>query len=70
MVANLTTILPRLTGEWAMLRQPEAILAVCREIGSMAWRDRVLTPVPTMPLFLLQMLQSTTACSHLPHLSG
>ena len=52
MVPNITTILQRFTGEWATLLQPEAILAVCREIGYTAWRERVLTPVTTMPLFL------------------
>jgi hypothetical protein len=40
------------------------------EIGYTAWRDRVLTPVTTMQLFLLQILHGRTACSHLPHLSG
>ena len=70
MVPNMTTILQRFTGEWAMLLQPEAILTVCREIGYTAWRDRVLTPVTTMQLFLLQILHGNTACSHLPHLSG
>jgi hypothetical protein len=70
MVPNSTTILQRFTGEWAALLQPEAILAVCREIGYTAWRDRVLTPVTTVQLFLLQILHGNTACSHLPHLSG
>ena len=70
MVANITTILQRFTGEWAMLLQPEAILTVCGELGYTAWRDRVLTPVTTMQLFLLQILHGNTACSHLPHLSG
>src|ERR687888_2152954 len=70
MVPNITTILQRFTGEWAMLLQPEAILTVCREIGYTSWRDRVLTPVTTMQLFLLQILHGNTACSHLPHLSG
>jgi hypothetical protein len=70
MVPSMTTILQRFTGEWALLLQPEAILAVCREIGYIAWRDRVLTPVTTMHLFLLQILHGNTACSHLPHLSG
>jgi hypothetical protein len=67
---NITTILQRFTGEWATLLQPDAILALCREIGYTAWRDRVLTPVTTMQLFLLQILHGNTACRHLPHLSG
>jgi hypothetical protein len=33
MVPHITTILPRFTGEWALLRQPKAILGVCRESG-------------------------------------
>jgi len=66
MVPHSTAILPRLTGEWAMLLQPDAILALCREIGYTAWRDRVLTPVTTMPLFLLQILHGNPACRHLP----
>ena len=70
MVPRITTILQRFTGEWAALLQPDAILAVCGEIGSTGWRDRVLTPVTTMQLFLLQILHGNTACSHLPHLSG
>jgi hypothetical protein len=70
MVPNITMILQRFTGEWALLLQPEAIVAVCREIGYTGWRDRVLTPVTTLQLFLLQILHGNTACSHLPHLSG
>jgi Transposase DDE domain len=70
MVPTVTTTLQRFTGEWATLLQPETILAVCHEIGYTAWRDRLLTPVTTMHLFLLQILHGNTACSHLPHLSG
>src|SRR6267142_6943868 len=70
MVPHITTILQRFTGEWAMLRQPDAILTVCREIGYTAWRDRLLTPVTTMQFYLLQILHGNTACSHLPHLSS
>jgi hypothetical protein len=70
MVPRIITILQRFTGEWAALLQPEAILAVGGEIGYTGWRDRVLTPVTTIQLFLLQILHGNTACSHLPHLSG
>ena len=70
MVPNITTLLQRFTGEWAMRLQPEAILTVCRESGDTAWRDRMLTPVATMQLFLWQMLHGHTARRHLPHVSG
>lgn len=66
----MTTILQRFTSEWAVLLQPDAMLTVCREIGYTTWRDRVLTPVTTIQLFLLQVLHGNTACTHLPHLSG
>jgi len=70
MVPTMTTILRRFTGEWAGLLQPDAILTVCEEIGYTAWRERLLTPVTTVQLFLFQILHGNTACSHLPHLSG
>jgi hypothetical protein len=70
MVPHITTILERFTGEWAMLLQPDAILTVCREIGSTAWRNRMLTPVTTMRIFLLQIFHGNTAYSRLPHLYG
>jgi hypothetical protein len=70
MVSNMTTIRQHFTGEWAALRQPEAMLAACGEVGYPGWRDRILTPVTTMQRFLWQMLPGNTACSHLPHLSG
>jgi hypothetical protein len=70
MVPGVTAILQRFAGEWATLLRPDAILAVCREIGSTAWRDRRLTPVTTVQRFLWQILHGHTACHHLPHLSG
>jgi hypothetical protein len=47
-----TAVLTRLKTEWAAQLQSDAILAVCREAGYPAWRDRVLTPVTTLQLFL------------------
>jgi hypothetical protein len=70
MVPTITALLQRVTGEWAALLQPAAILAVCSEMGYTAWRDRMLTPVTTMPLCLWQILHGNTACRHRPHLSG
>ena len=70
MVPHITASLQRLTGEWAALLQPDVMLAAYSEVGSTGWRDRLLTPVTTIQLFLLQILPGNTACSHLPHLSG
>ncbi len=70
MVASVTAVLKRLKMDWATQLQPEAIIAACEEAGYTSWRDRVLTPVMTIQLFLLQILHGNTACNHLPHLSG
>jgi hypothetical protein len=70
MVASVTAVLSRFKTEWATQLQPEAIIGACEEAGYTSWRDRILTPVTTIQLFLLQILHGNTACSHLPHLSG
>ena len=60
MVPHVTTILQRFTTEWAALLQLEAILAARGEMGHRAWCHRVLTPVTTIQLFLLQILHANT----------
>jgi hypothetical protein len=70
MVASVTAVLKRVKMDWATQLQPEAIIAACEEAGYTSWRERVLTPVTTIQLFLLQILHGNTACNHLPHLSG
>jgi Transposase DDE domain len=70
MVPRITAVLTRLKTEWATQLQSDAILAACHKAGYTSWRDRVLTPVTTIQLFLLQILHGNTACSHVPHLSG
>jgi hypothetical protein len=70
MVPNVTASLQRFTTAWTALLHPDAILAACSQVGYTTWRDRVLTPVTTMPRFLWQMLHGNTACSHVPHRSG
>ena len=51
MVPSLTTILQRFTTEWAALLPPDASRAAGGEVGDLAWRHRVLTPVTTRPFF-------------------
>jgi hypothetical protein len=70
MVPRLTAVLTRLKTDWATQLEPDAILAACQEAGYTSWRDRMLTPVTTIQLFLLQILHGNTACRHVPHLSG
>src|SRR5918996_772394 len=70
MVASVSAVLSRFKAEWATQLQPEAIIGACEEAGYTSWRDRILTPITTIQLFLLQILHGNTACSHLPHPSG
>src|SRR5215510_4832190 len=70
MVPSVTTVLQRFKTDWAAQLQPEAIHAACEAVGYTAWRDRLLNPVITVHLFLLQILHGNTACRHLPHLAG
>jgi hypothetical protein len=52
MVATVTAVLKRLKTEWATQLQSEAIVAAGEAAGYHSWRDRVLTPVTTIQLFL------------------
>jgi hypothetical protein len=52
MVASVTAVLSRFKAEWATQLPPEAIIGACEEAGYTSWRDRVLTPVTTIQLFL------------------
>jgi len=66
MVASVTAVLRRFKTEWATQLQPEAIIGACEEAGYTSWRDRVLTPVTTVQLFLLQNLHGTPPAAICP----
>ncbi len=70
MVPSVPTVLQRFKMDWALQLQPDAIHAACQKAGSTLWRDRLLHPVTTVQVFLLQILHGNAACQHLPHLSG
>ncbi len=69
MVGMVTEALKHIKAELAVLLDAPPILTLCREVGYQ-WRSRLLDPVTTVHLFLLQILHSNTACSHLPHLAA
>jgi len=48
---------------------PETIQQICRDHGHQ-WRERILDPVTTIQLFLLQILHANAACSHVPRLGN
>jgi hypothetical protein len=49
--------------------EPESLRQLCRDCGH-RWRERLLGPVTTIHLFVLQILHGNTASAHLPHLAG
>src|SRR5688572_29849713 len=69
MVPTLTAALRHLRDDRADLLEPMALRELCRSLGH-RWRERLLDPVTTIHLFLLQVLHGNTACSHLPRLTG
>jgi Transposase DDE domain len=69
MPLSLTEALRQVGDDIAKLLEPEPLRRLCRDCGH-RWRERLLGPVTTIHLFVLQILHGNTACAHLPHLSG
>jgi hypothetical protein len=63
---RMVTVLGRLRQDLAAVLSAEAIEQACRREGY-SWRDRLLGPVTTVYLFILQVLHGNTACSHVVH---
>lgn len=66
---RIVTILGRLRQDLAACLTPEAITAAARQAGH-SWRDRLLGPVATVHLFLMQVLNGNTATSHVVQFGG
>jgi hypothetical protein len=69
MIGTVPEALKHIKADLAQVLDAPTILALCREVGYQ-WRPRLLDPVTTVHLFVLQILPRNTACSHLPHLAG
>lgn len=69
MAFTITAAISRIKSDVARILTPDSIRAACRRVGH-TWRERVLDPATTVHLFLLQVLNGNTACSHVPHLGG
>lgn len=68
-MAAMENALAQVAAELPAVLDTDVIERTCRRLGH-RWRRRVLDPVNTVSLLVLQMLHRNTACSHLPHLSG
>lgn len=69
MIPSLASALREIRDDLAERLEPLALRDLCKAQGC-GWRDRVLDPVTTIHLFVLQILHRNTACAHLPHLAG
>jgi hypothetical protein len=66
---GLTTALRHVREDVAGQLEAAALRQLCVDAG-LRWRQRVLDPVTTIHLFLLQILHRNTACAHVPRLAG
>lgn len=66
MPPRMIPILDRLRQDLAAELSADAIKQACQE-EKYSWRDRLLNPVTTVYLFLLQVLHGNTACQHTVH---
>ena len=69
MTLSITDAIRRIKADLSHWLTPDAIHALCTAHGY-TWRERLLNPVTTIHLFLLQILHGNTACSHVPRLGG
>jgi len=68
MTGTITDVVKQFKNDWTSLLEPAAIRSACRAVGYQ-WRERLLDPVVTLQLFLVQVLHGNTACTHLRHLT-
>ena len=66
---RLVSILQRIRQDVATLLDKEAINAACRE-EKYTWKNRLLNPVNTVHLFILQVLNHNTPINDVPRKSG
>lgn len=66
---DLSRVVEQFKRNWPSTLKGPVIEEIC-QIHGVKWRKRVLDPVRTVQLFLIQVLHGNTACTHLRHLSG
>lgn len=67
-MASIAGALGRIKDDLQAYVPPQQVLDACREAGHV-WRERKLGPVPTLHLFVLQLLHCNTAICALRHLT-
>jgi hypothetical protein len=69
MARSILAAVRQIKTEVAQFLSPELIRGVCDTVGHV-WRERILDPVTTVHLFVLQILHGNTACPHVPRLGA
>jgi hypothetical protein len=69
MARSILAAVQQIKSEVAQFLSHELILEVCVAVDHV-WRERVLDPMTTVHLFVLQVLHGNAACSHVPRLGG
>ena len=69
MALNISEIVGQFKADVAKALSAETIAKICGYLGY-SWRERVLDPVTTVHVFLLQILHGNTACSAMSRLAG
>jgi hypothetical protein len=68
-MVSIQCVLAQIKADLAAVFSEEHLTQICRAAGA-RWRERTLTPVTTIYVFLLQVLHGNTAMTDLPRLSG
>lgn len=68
-MSSIAEVIRQFKEGWTKQFEDEAILAACRQ-AQVKWRERWLSPVYLVKLFLLQILAGNTACDNVPRLAG
>jgi hypothetical protein len=69
MARSILAAITQIKSEVARVLTPDSIRSACKALGHQ-WRERVLDPVTTVHLFVLQILHGNTACPHVPRLGA
>jgi hypothetical protein len=69
MARSILAAVRQIKAEVAQFLSPALIRGVCSAVGH-DWRERVLDPVTTVHLFVLQIVHGNTACAQVPRLGA
>jgi Transposase DDE domain len=69
MALSIPQIVHQFKADVAKVLTADTIRKICRDVGY-SWRERVLDPVTTIHVFLVQILHGNTACTALSRLAG